>query len=365
MQTFECHHCEPTSRLFFDNTLCLGCQSEVGWCPRCHSIEAMLPEGDDQYRCANSDCGAVLKKCHNYAVEAVCNRMLPPEEHAEYGGLCDCCRHNSVIPDLSIEGHRERWAALEAAKRRLFYTLDLIGLPHPAPQDNSAALPLAFSFMADALPDNGLWRATGNRQKVYTGHANGLITINLMETDDVERERLRVDLNEAQRTLIGHFRHEIGHYYWELLVRGRPEEEQGSREMFGDHDNPTYSEALERYYAQGPAVDWNESYISAYATMHPWEDFAETFAAYQDTVAVLDTGSHLGMWRARHNGTIEGMLKAYQQVGMALNELNREMGLMDVVPEVITPAILDKLRWVHELVGRHATPPTAQEVAAA
>lgn len=351
MRTFECHHCESPSRLFFDNTQCLVCHAEVGWCPVCRTISAMLPDGETGYRCANPSCGAALVKCFNYASEGVCNRMQTPEDHAAYGGLCDCCRHNVVIPDLSIDGHRERWAALEAAKRRLFYTLDLIGLPHPAPQDD-VPLPLTFSFMADALPDAGLWRSTGGGEKVYTGHANGHITINLMEADDVERERLRVDMNESHRTLIGHFRHEIGHYYWDLLIKGQ--DEPRSREIFGDHDSPTYAEALERYYEEGPAPDWQQRHVSAYATMHPWEDFAETFAAYQDIVAVLDTTDDLGMRRGEHDGSIAGMVLAYQQVGLALNELNREMGLLDVVPVVITPEIQVKLEYVHQVVTRSA-----------
>ncbi|WP_251976431.1 zinc-binding metallopeptidase family protein [Salinicola avicenniae] len=348
MRTFECHHCQPPSRLFFDNTRCLVCQADVGWCPVCRSINAMLPDREVGYRCANPRCGAALVKCHNYAHESVCNRMQTPQAHADHGGLCDCCRHNVVIPDLSIDGHRERWAALEAAKRRLFYTLDLVGLAHPAPQDD-VALPLSFSFMADALPDAGLWRSTGDGEKVYTGHASGHITINLVETDEVERERLRVDLNESHRTLIGHFRHEIGHYYWERLVQGH--DEPGFRALFGDHETPTYAEALERYYAQGPLLNWENTHVSAYATMHPWEDFAETFAAYLDIVAVLDTADHLGLQQARHAGGIDEMILAFQQVGLTLNELNREMGLLDVVPHIITPTIRDKLDYIHVRVA--------------
>ncbi|MGM8849167.1 zinc-binding metallopeptidase family protein [Salinicola sp. V024] len=351
MRTFECHHCNPPSRLFFDNTQCVVCDAEVGWCPVCHAIAAMLPDNEVGYRCANAGCGTALVKCFNYASENVCNRMQTPADHAAYAGLCDCCRHNAVIPDLSIEGHRERWAALEAAKRRLFYTLDLIGLPHPSPQDDSL-LPLSFAFMADALPDAGLWRSTGSTEKVYTGHAQGLITINLMETDDAERERLRVDMNESHRTLIGHFRHEIGHYYWDLLVKGQ--DEDASRAVFGNHDDPTYAEALERYYEQGPAPDWARSHVSAYATMHAWEDFAETFAAYLDIVAVLDTAENLGMRRAANDGGINGMILSYQQVGLVLNELNREMGMLDMVPLVITPAIRDKLEYIHQVVSRGA-----------
>jgi len=164
----------------------------------------------------------------------------------------------------------------------------------------------------------------------------------------VERERLRVDMNETHRTLIGHFRHEIGHYYWDLLVKGQ--DENASCRVFGDHNNPTYSDALEQYYQQGAPVNWPTRFISAYAAMHPWEDFAETFAFYLDMVAVLDTARHMGLSRVERNGTLESMLRDFHQVGMAVNELNRDMGLLDLAPGVIALAVRDKLAYVHALI---------------
>ncbi|UYV18255.1 putative zinc-binding peptidase [Halomonas qaidamensis] len=343
MQTFSCRCGNP---LFFENTYCLACESEVGWCPTCSAIVALEPLPNGGYRCTHPDCGSTLMKCHNYAVENVCNRMVVMVEgHADT--LCDCCRFNEVIPDLTINGNRERWAALEAAKRRLFHTLDLLTLPYGVSGEN-IRVPLSFSFMADALPDQGLWRSTASQEKIYTGHANGHITINVKEADDVERERLRVDMNESHRTLIGHFRHEIGHYYWDLLVKGR--DEDTCRHVFGDHNNPTYGDALERYYQQGTPADWSTQFISAYASMHPWEDFAETFAYYLDMVAVLDTARHMGLSRTEHNGTLDSMLRAFHQVGMAVNELNRDMGLLDLAPSVIAPAVRQKLTYLHQLI---------------
>ncbi len=343
MQTFSCRCGNP---LFFENTYCLACKSEVGWCPACANIVALEPLANGGYRCTHPGCGEMLMKCHNYAVENVCNRMVVMAEgHADQ--LCDCCRCNNMIPDLDISGNRERWAALEAAKRRLFHTLDLLKLPYGVSGDN-IRVPLSFSFMADALPDQGLWRSTASQEKVYTGHANGHITINVKEADDVERERLRVDMNESHRTLIGHFRHEIGHYYWDLLVKGI--DEDACRHVFGDHNNPTYSDALELYYQRGTPTDWSTQFISAYASMHPWEDFAETFAYYLDMVAVLDTARHMGLSRTEHNGTLDDMLRAFHQVGMAVNELNRDMGLLDLAPSVIAPAVRQKLTYLHQLI---------------
>lgn len=354
MRTFEC---VCGAQLFFDNTGCVSCGRELGWCPGCRRIVPLEPLATGGYRCLLRDCGTVLMKCGNYAGHGVCNRMVPVDGQCSAASLCDCCRYNAVIPDLSVEGHLQRWAALEAAKRRLFYTLDLIGLPHGTEAEGFDP-PLSFAFMADALPDAGLWRSTSKTEKVYTGHAAGRITINVKEADDVERERLRTDMNESHRTLIGHFRHEIGHYYWDLLVKNR--DEAHCVAVFGDHEQPPYSEALERYYESGPPVDWPRHFISAYATMHPWEDFAETFAFYLDLVSVLDTASNLGMRRAAHDGSLTDMLRAFQSVGLAVNELNRDMGLVDLVPEVVTPAILGKLEYVHGVVVKAAGRPLVE-----
>lgn len=345
MNTYTCR-CD--AKLFFDNTHCLACGREVGWCPVCNRIGALEPLAEGGYRCAHSDCGASLLKCANYAEENVCNRMVSVGADGQAPRLCDCCRYNAVIPDLAIDGHRARWAALEAAKRRLIYTLNLTGLPHGTEAEGFQP-PLSFAFMADALPDAGLWRSTSGGDKVYTGHENGLITINLKEADTVERERLRVDLNESHRTLIGHFRHEVGHYYWDLLVRGK--DEAGFRAVFGDHDNPGYGAALEHYYQNGAPPDWQQHYVSAYATMHPWEDFAETFAFFLDIVAVLDTAHNLGLRSADADAPLDAMLRSFAAIGLTANELNREMGLVDLVPEIITPAIEAKLAYVHGLVG--------------
>ncbi len=344
MKRFQCN---CGAQLFFDNVSCLSCGGEVGWCPGCQRMTLLEPLAEGGYRCGHADCGAALLKCQNYAEEGVCNRMVLVDPDQTAPALCDCCRYNVVIPDLSIDGHRRRWAELEAAKRRLFYTLELLGLPHGTEAEGFKP-PLAFSFMADSLPDAGLWRGTGQGEKVYTGHAEGHITINLKEADAVERERLRTDLNESHRTLIGHFRHEIGHYYWEVLVRGQ--DEAACREVFGDHDHPSYAEALESYYENGPPADWSANFISAYATMHPWEDFAETFAFYLDVASVQDTAQNFGLDGGGYTADLDAMLRSFGEIGLVVNEINRDMGLTDLVPEIVTPAIRDKLNYIHRLV---------------
>ena len=352
MRIFQC---SCGNALYFENTKCLGCQREAGWCPACRSIAGLDPTDDGHYRCTNAECGALLDKCHNYAVEHVCNRCVPVDNAAHNEGMCDCCVHNDTIPDLSVPGHREKWARLEAAKRRLIYTLDTLGLPHPTAAEG-APLPLEFDFKADEIPRNEFWRAMSKAERVYTGHHNGKITINVREADPLEREKLRVDLEEAHRTLIGHFRHEVGHYYWDLLVRGRREAD--SVRVFGDHNEPTYADALDHHYQEGPPPDWPSRFVSAYASMHPWEDFAETFATHQDMVAVLRTAENNGFGSVPdvRNAPIGDLVDAYRRLGIAMNEMNRTMGLVDFVPKMFIPPVVEKLAFVHELVQEAAQP---------
>ena len=346
MRTFVC---VCGNRLFFDNTQCLACHRQVGWCPRCAGIRALEREGDGRWRCTASDCGALLVPCHNNAVEGVCNAMV--EAEAVISGkrpFCNACRFNHTVPDTSIAGNREKWAQIEAAKRRVLYTLDQLGLPYGTANEGFDPA-LRFEFKADLVRSKERWSQLGPIEPVYTGHASGRITINLDEADDAERERRRVHMNEAHRTLIGHFRHEIAHYFWDLLVRGRCE--AAFCDHFGDHTDPPYREALKQYYAAGPPADWQRGYVSAYATMHPWEDFAETFALFMDMVAVLETAGHWEMESGiRPLDDLDATLRTYQRLGIRLNEINREMGLLDLVPEIFVPPVIDKLRFVHALI---------------
>jgi len=344
------YRCTCGGQTFFDNTLCLQCGNELGFCPQCRNLVALVTDGDGGLQCGNVECNAPLEKCFNYATHQVCNRCVTPDASiAEH--LCDCCRFNQIIPDLTIEGNAKRWYKLEAAKRRLFYELGELGLPYGT-TDDGIDPPLHFDFKGDVLPANDKWRAVGNTEKVYTSHGNGLVTINIREADDAEREKLRVDMREKHRTLIAHFRHEIGHYYWDVLIKGRFEDEFVA--VFGDHNNPNYADALKLYYEHGPAANWQDHYISAYATMHPWEDFAETWATYLDMVSTLDTAHHQGFggYPDAVFANVDDLVTRYQELGVAMNELNRNQGLLDLVPEVFVPPVIEKLHYIHELVQR-------------
>ena len=126
---------------------------------------------------------------------------------------------------------------------------------------------------------------------MLTGHLNGVVTINVSEADDAERERRRAGLAEPYRTLLGHMRHEVGHYYWKRLVTGDADRLARFRELFGD-DRDDYAAALTRHYQSGPPQDWQDRFVSAYASAHAWEDWAETWAHYlhmTDTIEIAAT----------------------------------------------------------------------------
>jgi hypothetical protein len=272
---------------------------------------------------------------------------------ARTGALCDYCHFNETIPDLSVQGNLSKWYQLEVAKRRLLYTLDRLGLPYGTRADGFE-LPLSFDFKADQESYTWAWMNMREGEKVYTGHANGKITINIREADPVEREKLRVNMGETHRTLIGHFRHEIGHYYWQLLVQNK--DETAFKALFGDHENPPYNKALAQYYVNGPRPGWQASYISAYATMHPWEDFAETWGAYLDMISVLDTAENAYLLQYQKDdpagSNFDSMIMNYLQLGIKVNEVNRAMGLMDILPEIFTIPVLRKLKYIHLLISR-------------
>ena len=331
MRTFDC--CCGNS-LFFQSTYCVSCKRATGLCPACQQVVPLIDKADGILCCGNQACGVHVAKCFNGENNDFCNRLVLSNT-SEPGLLCDYCCLTSVIPDMPVEGNYEKWMRLEQAKQRVLYMLDQIGLEFRS-LDNTSEPKLSFEFKADG------------EKPVSTGHKNGCITINVREADSVERERSRVELREPQRSLVGHFRHELGHFFWERLVKGKLE--TPFRALFGDKRTPNYQEALTNYYQTGPAMNWSDNYISAYATMHPWEDFAETFSAYLDMVSVVDTANHFGVT----GGDLldfNSMLKSYSRVGLIANELNRDMGLLDLVPQVFVAPVVEKLRFVHQLRG--------------
>ncbi len=258
---------------------------------------------------------ATYRLCANSTQFGVCNWAVPADDD---NPLCDACRLNRMVPDASDPATLEKWRRLEIAKRRLLYTLFALGLPVEPVKDDDPGL--AFSFMADR-PD----------VPVVTGHADGLVTINISEADDAYRERMREEMGEAYRTLLGHVRHEVGHYYWDRLIRESSWLEP-FRQAFGD-ERADYGEAMKRHYEQGPPDNWQESYVSAYATMHPWEDWAETFAHYLHMTDTLDTAASYGLSLEPDVGRYAGRGRSSVDRERQFRRFDRGLGAADRGPQ--------------------------------
>lgn len=332
MRSFRCH---CGNELFFDSSRCVKCGSGVGVCGQCQAVVSPIKREHQGIVCPTPNCGATLTRCGNFE-KAACNQYVH-DISSNANGLCQFCRLTTVLPDLTIPGNSEKWIELEAAKRRVLSLVKHLGFPL---DPKGSSIPLTFEFKADTS------------HPAPTGHASGVITINIREADPIEREKARVQFGEPKRTLVGHIRHELGHYYWERLIKGQ--EEPPFRQLFGDERNPDYNASLQNYYANGPKTNWASTYVSAYASMHPWEDFAETFGAYLDMQSVLFTAQYFQLIPS-HAPTFGDMLKAYQRIGIIANELNRDMGLLDLVPVVFTSTVATKLAFVDSLRSRLVT----------
>jgi hypothetical protein len=349
MKAFRCQGCGHS--LYFENTACESCGRRLGYLARRQILSALDPAGDEWL--ALGARGRAYRFCGN-AEYGVCNWMISASSKET---LCAACRHNNFIPDLNVPGNVELWRRLEIAKHRLFYSL----LKLRFPLKNRAEDPqhgLAFDFLGDDTASHG--------QRVMTGHDNGLITLALREADDAEREKIRSEMGEPYRALLGHFRHESGHYFWDRLVHdgGRLDE---FRAMFGD-ERQDYAAALQAHYANGPPADWQQNFASAYASAHPWEDFAETWAHYLHIVDTLETARAFGVKTLPSPGRrfsltrgidfdpyeardIGHLIAAWLPLAFAVNSLNRSMGHTDLYPFVLTPHVIDKLGFVLGLAG--------------
>jgi hypothetical protein len=252
-----------------------------------------------------------------------------------------------VIPNLSEPENRSLWIEVEKAKRRLVYGLNCLQLP-VVPKSLDAESGLAFDIKAEV-----------GEQRVLTGHSDGLITLALREADSAERELIRQQLKERYRTLLGHFRHEIGHYYWDRLVRDSDALAE-FRSLFGD-ESTDYTTALKRHYATAQQV--HVDFISAYAAAHPWEDFAETFAHYLHMTDTLETAGQFGFSGQQGypapGDDLQDLLDEWMKLSVALNSLNRSMGAPDAYPFAISTRVAQKLGFIHRLLGKRLLPVAA------
>jgi hypothetical protein len=348
MKLFTCTFCSNV--VYFENTSCESCNNRLGYSSESNVVYALEASGDRWT--ALGDSKAEFRFCAN-AEQDACNWLIPADAPET---LCASCCHNRTIPDLAIEENLVRWRKFELAKHHLFYGLLRLRLPVETRIENPEG-GLAFDVLVDG-PE-------GSDNRVLTGHQDGVITLNLAEADDAERERRRTQFGEPYRTLLGHFRHEIGHYYWDRLVRddGRLDE---FRDCFGD-DRQDYAEALAKYYENGAPPDWRDNFVSAYASAHPWEDFAETWAHFLHIVDTLEMAGSFGLrvdpvvtddaaYSAEVNldphaaKGIDQLIRRWLPIAGAVNNINRCMGQPDLYPFVLTPAVIRKLGFMQDLV---------------
>ncbi|GAA4317174.1 putative zinc-binding peptidase [Mucilaginibacter gynuensis] len=358
MKLFKCTNCGQL--LYFENSICECCKNALGFIPEELTLVTLAPVNNGTYTLyagKKSLLGGLLKNkkqaykyCQNFQF-GVCNWLIPAESTSVF---CKACELNHIVPNLSDPEHQRKWQLIEIAKHRVVYTLMQLKLPLVSKlQDIQTGLSFDFLTDADAM------------QRVLTGHENGLITLNIDEADDDKRELSRKEMNEPYRTLLGHFRHEIGHYYWDRLIDNSQFIDE-YRQLFGD-EREDYAQALQRHYNEGDAADWNLNYISAYASVHSWEDWAETWAHYLHIIDTLETADAFGISVAPRiasksdhaNAMIktnpylqqnfQELLNMWLPLTFAMNSMNRSMGNHDLYPFIIQPKVVEKLSFIHKV----------------
>jgi hypothetical protein len=361
--TRRAYRCLCGAAIFFRNSQCLSCGRTLAYEPESARMVALvsehLPQGD-AWLIEGDSSGMRFSRCSNYQNAANCNWLRPAGIASHHDrGLCISCSLNRMIPDQSMEENQQLWGRIELAKRRLVSQLLALKLPVRSKlpgvwQDERQGL--AFDFLRD-WPD----------QQVTTGHANGVITVNALEADDAERERIRAALHEPYRTLLGHLRHEVGHYYWDRLVL-YTDWLTPYRQLFGD-ERADYGLALQKHYAQGARPDWRAHHVSEYASSHPWEDWAESWAHYLHLRDALDSAASFGLtaddvesrvqpfgrdalWDDSRPGSDAylQLINDWLRLTSVLNELSDSMGQAPFYPFVFSRAVVAKLQLVHEVI---------------
>lgn len=337
MKTF---HCACGHTVYFENDYCLGCHRRLAYSPDLQGM-LTLAQADPQTGAAITADNQQVRLCQNDLDFGVCN-WLTSQPGAAY---CICCGLNHTIPNLLAPDRRDWWASMEQAKRKLIYTLLGLGLPVVSKQADPHG-GLAFEFIEDKSSNPHV-----EDEIVLTGHQNGLITVNIAEADHAKRELVRQSLGESYRTLLGHFRHESGHYYYWKLIGDAPTL-AAFRELFGD-ESRNYQQAMDNYYANRDTLQRDPRLISHYALSHPFEDWAECWAHYLHMVDTLETAEAFNIrlgTAVAGSDDIDDMLRRWHDLTVTLNALNRSMGMADAYPFILSELTLRKIRFVHSLV---------------
>lgn len=336
MTSFRCPACRTS--VYIESLGCPTCGREIAYQPDSAAFfpldgGTVVIDGKTWYPCGNRHWQ--------------CNWLAPADGGS---GLCFSCRLTRRRPENDDTLALERLADAGTDKRRLIAQLLELRLPITPFHEQEGGL--AFDLLSSHSGEN-----------VIIGHANGVITIDLAESLDAHRESLRVRLGEAYRTMLGHFRHEVGHYYQNILCSDE-EKWAECRELFGD-ERASYQDSIARHYRLGAPEDWAKAHISEYATMHPWEDFAETFAHYLHITGTLSTAAAAGV-ELRESGvggtreieptgvyrepTIDRLLDDWHWASFMFNKVNRSMGARDLYPFDLVEPVTRKLAFVHRLV---------------
>ena len=345
MKLFQCSNCN--NPIYFENTSCEKCGNNLGYLNETEEMVSFKAEN-----LPKSPTDKKLNYCANYNLDA-CNWLVPDSSETTY---CEACDTNHMIPDLNYPENKLDWQKIEAAKHRLFYSLHKLKLPTKF-TINGQLLNLTFDFLASD---------PNNPDAVKTGHDNGLITLNIQEANAAHREFIKEQLHERYRTLLGHFRHEVGHFYWDALIKPNQDILNEFRSIFGD-DTEDYGQALQNHYKNGAPANWRDSYISSYATMHAWEDWAESWAHYMHMMDMLETSYSFGIeidpelkkvtsldvscdFDPYEGADIEKIIKHYLPLTYVVNSLNRSMGHQDAYPFIVSEPVIKKFKFIHKVV---------------
>lgn len=375
MKTFECT-CTDKPILFFESNTCLSCSRNVGIDDNFDQVEPYIENTETGLFYKENQPEVAYKKCDNNDQYKTCNGMVnlttfSPDPDNNNEMLCFGCQFNETVPDLSILEHIPLWKKMENAKRRALYTLKAL----PIALNNTSENPetgLSFDFITDRDVKDHFTSPILGQEAVFTGHDCGHITINLAEADDVARSHTKHAMGEKYRTLLGHFRHELGHYYFDQLIANDPTKHELCKTYFGD-DELDYQEALKQHYKKGAPENWRDSFISEYATMHPYEDWAETWSHYMHIIDTLETAQNFSITGSTtgieddnedvgelnlpqdttyffRQTDIDSILDTWIEFSVILNSLNRSMGLSDAYPFVLTQAVRTKLSFIHHAI---------------
>lgn len=345
MRVFRCESCQAIT--YLNSSHCVHCQASLGFLAEERTLGAFsLAEDGALIRYGD---GSRWRHCANVDNACACNWLLREDDSNLH---CQSCRLTVSLPDQSLSENQQAWRDLEAAKRSWLSNILDLHLPARSRAEDPER-GLAFHFL----------RQIDASRPVFTGHDAGDITINAIESDPVQRERSKIDLREPYRTLLGHCRHESGHYYWDLLVKDSLLIEP-FRALFGD-ERIDYGESMQRHYDQGPPVDWQSAYVSAYATMHPWEDWAETWAHYLHMVDLISTAQSwqlsIGTFDPQRvvdlmpdqvplSAEFIALLQLWAPLTLVANSLNRSLGHADAYPFALPYLALKKMQFVHDVI---------------